>query len=341
MCGIAGIFDVEKSRDLDRAAIAANLLKQIESRGRHATGYAYHDDGTTVVCKADLRALDFIATAPLFTEPFDATPRSVLLHTRYATQGSPSDNENNHPIYSKVSGLTLIHNGWLTNEKHLLRKYGLKKDGAVDSETVLRLIEHFILSEGKKITTAIRLAMAELEGKFACALISEKYPDTMWLWRRGNPLAGIRDEKTGAFYFASTPEMLTRALRESGITVKKIGELADGKILCLQAKKGKLHGTFGKLAIRRSKKQKPIVNTLPFIGMPRPEKKGVVKTITDGWEAWKAQGRTIDEALKGVCPTCKTKGVAVGFGNREIYRCDKCKNYFGNGVTHVGKKTVN
>jgi glucosamine 6-phosphate synthetase-like amidotransferase/phosphosugar isomerase protein len=177
MCGIAGIFDVNQSKELNRSAIAAKLLCAIEARGKHAAGYAYHDQDTTIVCKADLPASEFVEAAPMFTDPFDRRPRTILLHARYATQGLPTNNYNNHPIYSKVTGLTLIHNGWLTNERALIAKYGLRKDGEVDSETVLRLIEHFVLNDKKRITTAIRLAMAELEGKFACALISEKHPD--------------------------------------------------------------------------------------------------------------------------------------------------------------------
>ena len=335
MCGIAGIFDVKQSKEFDRVTLASNLLRAIEVRGRHATGYAYHDDeGSTIIVKADITASDFVEAAPLFAEPFAVTPRTVLLHTRHATQGKASDNENNHPIYSKVTGLTLIHNGWLTNEKQILRKYRLKKDGEVDSETILRLIEHFLLTEKKRISTAIKLAMNELEGRFACALISEKYPDALWLWTRGNPLAGYRDDTTGAFIFASTPSLLTLALGQSNITPKKIGALADGRLICLKVKNGKMHGAFGKLKTYRRARQKPIHNDLPLIGMPRSD-------LDAAWSQWKEQGKQIDlmlaqEPKRKVHVKCKCGNITpIGeatyetghpWSQKHILCCPKCRN---------------
>jgi glucosamine 6-phosphate synthetase-like amidotransferase/phosphosugar isomerase protein len=336
MCGIAGIFDVQKSKKLERVKLAKHLMLAIEQRGRHASGYAYHGKDSIMVEKADMTASDFVQAAPLFTEPFKLKPRSILLHTRYATQGSPRNNYNNHPIYSKISGLTLIHNGWLTNEREVIAKFNLDKDGEVDSETVLRLIEHFVLNERKRITTAIKLAMRELEGRFACALISEKYPDTLWLWRNGNPLYCYRDERTGALIFASTAELLEEALRASGFTGGKIAGFEDRRVSCMKAIKGKIHASFAKLGKRAAaKRQKPIKNDLPLIGMPvrkdgcqlcfgicrfpesdacqhnveesRPiERHSRTKAISwkptnvmtkEAWEDWKKQGKSIAELI--------------------------------------------
>jgi glucosamine--fructose-6-phosphate aminotransferase (isomerizing) len=266
MCGIAGIFDVKRKANFERVGLARELLLAIERRGRHATGYAFiktGDDSTEIV-KADIPASEFVQVAPMFTDGLDGAPRAILLHTRYATQGKPSNNWNNHPIYSKHSGMTLIHNGWLTNEEEILEKYGLHKDGEVDSETILRLIEHFMFNERKRIITAIRLAMRELKGVFACALISEKYPDTMWLWRSGNPLNVYRDKKTEAFIFASTRELLSEAVEAAGLRDGKLSEFPEFKVACFKAIKGRLHASFGALRKRPrpvrpgAKKQSPI-----------------------------------------------------------------------------------
>ena len=308
MCGIAGYLDIEQRAGLDRPEIIANLLHGIEVRGRHATGYAYHEGGTTNICKADLAATDFVETAPMFTDGLDSTPRVMLLHTRYATQGSPKNNQNNHPIYSKTTGLTLIHNGWLTNERQIIREFDLRKDAEVDSETVLRLIEYFKVVENKRIGTAIKLAMRKLEGKFACALMSEKYPDRLWLWTSGHPLAGYRDDSTGMFYFASTVSILENALIESGITPDRIGAMKDGRLLMLRATKGKFKGTFSDLKkTAKAKKQKPLEFQHQLIGMPRPaptesqpmtrrRAKEVAALLTPElrekfWERWKEQNK--------------------------------------------------
>ena len=50
--------------------------------------------------------------------PRDA--RTVILHTRFATQGSTSDNRNNHPVISPEGNIALVHNGVISND-HLLR----------------------------------------------------------------------------------------------------------------------------------------------------------------------------------------------------------------------------
>jgi len=282
----------------------------IERRGRHATGYAYIDDGATELVKADISARDFVKVAPMFTDEFTVRPRAILLHTRYATQGSPSINQNNHPIHSKVSGLTLIHNGWLTNEAKILSKYNLTKDAAVDSETVLRLIEFFIEKKKKRIITAIRLAMKELRGVFACALISAKYPDTVWLWRSGNPLHTYSCETTGAFVFASTFDLLYQAIDGADMTGGRYVEFADHKVAVLTVKQEKLKIEIGDLVAR-----------------PRPERKKTTRKPIQR-SLWELPSKRADDKIKPVhfdCPRCRrdieSMGGHIGF-------CLTCKHYY-------------
>ncbi len=237
----------------------------------------------------------------------DCDPRAIILHTRYATEGTPNNNENNHPIYSKQTGLTLIHNGWLTNEREVLAKFKLRKDGEVDSETVLRLIEHFLLNGSRTINRAIKLAMRELKGVFACALISERYPNTLWLWRDNNPLHVVRDPFSGAFIFASTEELLRGALDRAGVYGGKISEFPNAVVARLMVVKGEIKTSFEKLKIRKrperpakekskAKKQTPIKNEHPLIGMPAHRSQPTVPSM-EGWEKWKEQGQEIESLL--------------------------------------------
>jgi glutamine phosphoribosylpyrophosphate amidotransferase len=93
MCGIAGIFTVDRSKDFDEVNLARALLLAIEQRGRHATGLAFVKDEITIVDKADMPARDFVQASAIFTDGFgEAQPRAVSLHARYATQGTPADN---------------------------------------------------------------------------------------------------------------------------------------------------------------------------------------------------------------------------------------------------------
>ena len=76
-------------------------------------------------------------------------PRSlsiVMGHTRMATQGSELVNTNNHP-FPGVAGQThfsLAHNGILTNDKTLRKKYKLPATKVeTDSYVAVQLLEQY------------------------------------------------------------------------------------------------------------------------------------------------------------------------------------------------------
>lgn len=221
MCGIAGYFVQHPDHIRPQAvqALAGNLLRQIESRGRDATGYAFvsrKDNKKTHLCKAPIRASDFLKVeGHLLTKPtVSAMPRSMILHTRYATQGSPMDNRNNHPIYSKESGLCMVHNGWFIDDFATIEQFKLKKDAEVDTETYLRLIEKFyVQGETKTVESGIQQATQNVWGSLACAMVQGGKPEVMWLWRdQGQLSLALTD---WGYVFASTKDALLHALYES------------------------------------------------------------------------------------------------------------------------------
>src|SRR5690349_13319039 len=114
MCGIAG-FIAPKASQAWKAQIFRNLLNYASIRGDDATGVAFIDpiDGLTVV-KDGVKPLDFIISDK-FKEIEGKLPNIVMGHDRAATgkmnEAGPSDNDNNHPFFSKESGIAVIHNG--------------------------------------------------------------------------------------------------------------------------------------------------------------------------------------------------------------------------------------
>lgn len=219
MCGISGYF-VQKPERVRPEAIqllAGNLLRGIENRGRDATGYAYvsrkDSKRATFVCKAPVAASDFLRIEGhlLTKKSVSAMPRAMLLHTRYATQGKPEDNRNNHPVISKESGLCLVHNGWFVDDDAVIEAFDLKKDAEVDTETYLRLIEKFYLQgETKTVESGIQQATRNVWGSIACAMIQGGRPGTMWLWRDQGALELAMTD--WGFVFASTKSALLEAL---------------------------------------------------------------------------------------------------------------------------------
>ena len=96
MCGIAGVYLRDESAKADLDAILDTMLVDIEHRGGDATGFvAVGNEGVTEWQKAACGAKDFIRQPPARSRKGS---RTLLAHTRWATQGLPAFVENNHPL---------------------------------------------------------------------------------------------------------------------------------------------------------------------------------------------------------------------------------------------------
>lgn len=173
MCGIAGIYcrsDVS-SEKLDDAI--DSLLKDIESRGKHATGMlAAHDNGALDILKAAVPASEFIKRRRESPEA-----RVTLLHTRFATQGHQGWMENNHPVRS--GRIFLTHNGILENDDDLMDVSGQTRIGETDSEAIAAILAQVGLDDLDEVAAALSL----VEGSMAIAALDSKRTDRVLLAR--------------------------------------------------------------------------------------------------------------------------------------------------------------
>jgi predicted glutamine amidotransferase len=198
-------------------------MRGIESRGRDSAGYAYvsrKGKKQTAVCKYPAPASKFLEIEGhlLSQKSITKMPRQMILHTRYATQGTPEENQNNHPIYAKESALCLVHNGWFIDDHVTMKQFALKKDAEVDTETYLRLIEKFYLQgETKTVEAGIQEATKNIWGSLACAMLQGGNPGTMWLWRDQGALELV--ETDWGYVFASTAKAITEALLASCMAI--------------------------------------------------------------------------------------------------------------------------
>lgn len=189
MCGIAGIYFKEKvPYDVDTVnSFVKKLLVGIEPRGRHATGVlgvGWGGKGITLD-KQPIDATEFVEK----WEPFTEIPRIILLHTRWATQGDPKENNNNHPV--RYRGVYTTHNGVITNDDALFgdTKNSLKRYAEVDSEIIPAMLwKHGFKKAGK--------AFEELRGGFATASVQPgKSPDQLLLAQGGNYPLVVHENK--------------------------------------------------------------------------------------------------------------------------------------------------
>ena len=250
MCGIAGYFvnrqvDGKSPNPKLLGLLAQNLMEGIETRGRDATGYAFvsQADKFVKLGKAPVNASAFLELGGhLLSKAHTpkSMPQMMLLHTRAATKGEPANNWNNHPIYSKETGLCLIHNGWLINDDELVAEHKLRLDAQVDSEAYLRVIEKFYLRDEKKsVENAIAAATGVAFGSIACAMIQAGRRGTLWLWRDEGPISLAQTD--WGWVFASTTAILSKAMLSTqgsfpaiDMSFFKVGEVSPRTLLKFQ-----------------------------------------------------------------------------------------------------------
>ena len=104
MCCLFGIIDSQSiltARQKNGLLLA--LATAAEARGTDATGIAYNAGGKLQVYKRP-----WAGRYMRFRVPKDA--RTVMGHTRFATQGNARKNFNNHPFAGEVGGLPVNAN---------------------------------------------------------------------------------------------------------------------------------------------------------------------------------------------------------------------------------------
>ena len=113
-----------------------------------------------------------------------------IAHTRWATHGEPNT-VNAHPHYSESERLAIIHNGIIEN--YAVLKAGLTQQGYTfrsdtDTEVLVQLIEYTQVDRQVDLKTAVQLALQQVIGAYAIAVLDKENPDTLIAARKGSPL---------------------------------------------------------------------------------------------------------------------------------------------------------
>jgi hypothetical protein len=197
MCGIIGFLTDKPSEQ--NYSLLGDLLYISASRGTDATGVAVTKGKRIKVVKEDIPADKFIKKHYGELKEDISKSKVVLGHTRLATQGHQSENNNNHPIVGPK--FVMVHNGTCSSMDRI-KDYPYK--GTVDSEILLSHVETKGLKEGLKA----------LKGSAAVALVSPEKPDEVYLWRHNNPLWVAYNPEKKTIFFGSTKEILEEGLSD-------------------------------------------------------------------------------------------------------------------------------
>jgi len=197
MCGIVGYIGNKEAYP-----ILIKGLHRLEYRGYDSAGIAFiNADGKLNIYKNKGK----VSQLEEAVEGKDITGTIGIAHTRWATHGEPN-NINAHPHYSESGTLALIHNGIIEN--YSLLKSGLIEKGYsfqsdTDTEVLVHLIEYIKTSGNHSSFKAVQLALNQVIGAYAIAVLDKDDPDKIIVARKSSPLViGIRDEEE-EYFFAS------------------------------------------------------------------------------------------------------------------------------------------
>ena len=192
MCGIVGYIG-----DQQAYPILIKGLHRLEYRGYDSAGVSLiNSKGDLLVYKAKGK----VSALEASVEGKDVSGTIGIAHTRWATHGEPNAT-NAHPHYSQSKNLTLVHNGIIENYKSLrteLEKNGITFCSETDTEVLVQLVEYMMNSHHCDLYQAVQLALKNVVGAYAIAILEKSHPDQLVCARKGSPLiVGVGTNATG------------------------------------------------------------------------------------------------------------------------------------------------
>ncbi|WP_088893528.1 glutamine--fructose-6-phosphate transaminase (isomerizing) [Leptolyngbya ohadii] len=204
MCGIVGYIGTQAASN-----ILLEGLRKLEYRGYDSAGIATIWEGE-IHC---VRAKGKLQNLQEKLEGLHIPAQIGIGHTRWATHGKPEE-YNAHPHMDTSKRLAVVQNGIIENYRELreiLKAKGHEFRSETDTEVIPHLIADYLAqipAGGNALLEATRMAVNDLQGAFALAIVSADYPDELIAVRQQAPLAiGFGQ---GEFFCASdTPALVT------------------------------------------------------------------------------------------------------------------------------------
>ena len=205
MCGLCGFLSYDTNPLKDINTLTNELMKSASVRGTDAAGIAFNRNGNVLISKEGKSAEKIEFKLP-------ESVKVLIGHTRHSTQGSEKKNYNNHPFYGRVKSnvFAFAHNGVLTNDVELRRKYKLPATKIeTDSYAPVQLLEKL----GKLDANTIKKMAEAVEGSFSFSILDKT--GNLYLVKGDSPLTLVHFPKEKLYVYASTDEILWKALIET------------------------------------------------------------------------------------------------------------------------------
>ncbi len=217
MCGIVGYIGPKNC-----VPILLEGLRRLEYRGYDSAGIAIIKDGVFRIEKKAGKVADLVNM--IGTANGSLSAPIGMGHTRWATHGEPTD-INAHPHWDSNKEIAIVHNGIIENYAAIKTK--LLRDGhvfesATDTEVIAHLIEE-MYKRTNDLYSAVRLALAEVEGTYGLVVLSRHEPSKIIAARKGSPLLiGVGE---GENFIASDASAIVDHTRQ--VVYLEDGEVAE------------------------------------------------------------------------------------------------------------------
>lgn len=233
MCGIVCYVGKKEAKP-----ILISGLKRLEYRGYDSAGAALCDEQGNLhiyKTKGKVAALEELMGTKRYHETIG------IAHTRWATHGEPSA-INAHPLYSQNEELAIVHNGIIENFREIKQDL-LEKGYTFQSETDSEVLVQFILyvKESRKLSLfkAVQLALQNVIGAYAIALIDKKDPHTLVVARKSSPLVIGVGKDNEEFYVGSDASPIIEHTRNViYLNDEEVAMLTAGKAPHIETLKG-------------------------------------------------------------------------------------------------------
>ena len=220
MCGIVGYVGPEAA-----APILLEGLRKLEYRGYDSAGLAVHD-GTEVEI---VRAVGKLGNLVRVIEERKLLGTTGIGHTRWATHGRPSE-ANAHP--HAAGAVALVHNGIIENHLALKRELegeGVRFSSDTDTEIVAHLVNRALGRGAPSLFEAVRVALRQVRGAYALAVVSRDAPDRLVVARHDSPLVlGVGDGEM--LCGSDIPALLARTRDMIFLEDGELAELTSGGV---------------------------------------------------------------------------------------------------------------